>query len=410
MDKNRRLAPPLNSINKEDIEEGSLQVAEISSFVQVDFESLGDAYGNTSTSASANNSATVNPLFYAQRVGAEPEVDKKGYRVIWAENIRSGELVPIRFREGDIGDSLNGNVEGGDLSEGEDEDDKLPLLPPSLNSQQDTSANNSRGFLERASTHANIIIFLRIFYLFFQGTVAGFSFSTLYVYVNASSTASFLSDYQPNADEFRRLFYILTTISAVGSINAVLTSLSQTRHQTKAGGAAKGKDLDEQSSYESVLTVGSGKYVALAFVTAALHFVVFVVSVIMAQTDTLISRKFGSSDTDWASGVASTTLGSSLVEAWVGLNTVRFICSLVAWVGVCFLIWQDLFVVVEKNVEIQTLRDSATAWRYRAALLEGQQLEDLDLASLRRLVALQSIGLERSRDALALQSKVGINN
>lgn len=92
MDRNRRFAPPLNSINREDIEEGSLQVAEISSFVQADFELLGDAYGNTSAFASANNSATVNPLFYAQRVSAEPEVDKKGYRVIWAENIRSGNL------------------------------------------------------------------------------------------------------------------------------------------------------------------------------------------------------------------------------------------------------------------------------------------------------------------------------
>lgn len=301
-------------------------------------------------------------------------------------------------------------MEGGDLGEGDDDDDQLPLLPASLSSQRDLSAHNSRGFLERASTHANIIIFLRIFYLFFQGTVAGFSFSTLYVYVNATSNVGFLSDYQPNADEFRRLFYILTTISAVGSINTVTTSLSQTRHQAKAGTASKGQGPDEQSSFESVLTVGSGKYIALAFVTAALHFVVFVVSVIMAQTDTLIARKFGSDSTDWASGVMSSSIGSSLVEAWVGLNTVRFICSLVAWVGVCFLIWHDLFVVVEKNVEIQSLRDSAAAWRYRAALLEGQQLEDLDLASLRRLVALQSIGLERSRDALALQSKAGIGN
>jgi len=115
------------------------------------------------------------------------------------------------------------------------------------------------------------------------------------------------------ANEFRRLFYILSSISSLGSIDAVMSSLSQ---QRKGHSPADG-------------------FLAVASVTLLLHFVAFLVTILMSGPDTLIAVKGGQSNTNtnWAFDALQSQVFSRNLKLWKGLETVRFVCALIGWFG-----------------------------------------------------------------------------
>lgn len=70
---------------------------------------------------------------------------------------------------------------------------------------------------------ARYVTLMQVFYFAVQGLLAGFSFVILYSQSLSGSDTTLLETYQPYASEYRRFFYILTTVSLVGSVDMLLS-------------------------------------------------------------------------------------------------------------------------------------------------------------------------------------------
>eukprot|EP01034_Spumella_vulgaris_P024454 gene24454-30805_t len=202
---------------------------------------------------------------------------------------------------------------------------------------------------------------------------------------------------QPNAQEFRRYFYLLSTIAVVGSMDSLFTivkSREEGRTSSTMGGS---RDL-QSSNYHRTLTLMKTNYdlfsLALVLVISFLYCVAFLCTLLMTAQDVLIANRNGyppfsaastssssSYDAEWISAALADSSFSAGLTEWKGLDRVRLICAVLAWLGV---------------------GEVAAAWRQRTELLEGDGgLERLGAAELRRLVQKQRVGLERATMALS---------
>ena len=113
----RRPAPALSSLAKDDIEFDDITPAEISSFVNVHFESdLSSLFSNENKVGGLIEKTT-------------PEKNRKGVKIVWIQHAKTRELVPVTLRDG-----LTLADESADLAENSNDssdDVYAPLMMPS---------------------------------------------------------------------------------------------------------------------------------------------------------------------------------------------------------------------------------------------------------------------------------------
>lgn len=338
-----------------------------------------------------------------------PEVGKDGVKMVWVENARTGLMVPV-FLSGAEDKNHRGETE----SSVEDEErppleDEAALLVTPSPLRNDGWSNKHASFSFTSGLELNTgnnlagssaALFARVVFFLCQGLFAGFAFSTALAQQSSSSDAKFLLDYEPLSSEYRRLFYLLSSLSAVGSLDTFMTTISKTNRLSLVARHRFSTPVQSRESQGSV---------SVAAAAAVLHFVAFALSVVMSAFDVLISVKNGSSGIDASSGNWATSASKqdsfvSSLSSWFQLDTGRLVCSLLAWLMCCLLIWRDLLSIESRSRELLRLKDVLTAWKERASQLQGDQgIDSLDAQSLKKLIALQAMGFERASAALRVQ-------
>ena len=249
---------------------------------------------------------------------------------------------------------------------------------------------------------------LKALYYVVQGMLAGFSFVSLYGREAASNDSDFLISYQTIAADHRRFFYILTTSALVGSLDNALGVLSQMAHKSDRSAAGRR------------LAINMVPVIAL---TVFMHVVCFMVNLSMASFDTLVAYKGGESDgsadddgdDDGENGWTATALKDNTFKAyyegWKTLERLRLASALIAWVCSCALVWFQFQIVPAMNAAQLETKAQLMKWRAQAQELAGvpgafdkytaYADSKVAMAALRRLMDMQSEGLERARTALS---------
>ena len=112
----RRLAPALSSLAKDDIEFDEITPAEISEFVNVNFEA------DLSSALTRENASST---FLEKTI---PETNRKGVKIVWIQHAKTRELVPVSLRDG-----LTATDDSADLAENSNDssdDVYAPLMMP----------------------------------------------------------------------------------------------------------------------------------------------------------------------------------------------------------------------------------------------------------------------------------------
>jgi hypothetical protein len=110
----RRWAPALSSLVREDVDSDDIAADEISSYVNVTFE--------------ADLAVALTKEFYGLKESTNPEINRRGVRIVWIEHAKTGELVPVTLRGG-VATSEDSNDLPEDLNEKTD-NVNTPLLMP----------------------------------------------------------------------------------------------------------------------------------------------------------------------------------------------------------------------------------------------------------------------------------------
>jgi len=386
----RRPMPPLSSLSRDEINPGDLPVGEEVPFVAAYFGDQSDGYSNLQVTASQFNGTL------------EPELGRDGSHIVWVENARSGELLPTRVGSSGDGSSSSGSGDGDNAGEESgDVDETSPLILPkplveqSYLEKKKTSepAESNVENIENgdASGHSYAAMFLRALFLLFQGMLAGFTFISVSYLV--LSDRQFLATYQASANEVRRMCFVLSSLAALGAVDNLMSLISRSSRPSLSGADA--------SNYGTKLIVkeNSGAFV-FAVVACVAYFAALILSVLLGGTDTLIYYKFGQDATlvDWVTFGLSTY--ESKLKTWRQLVSLRIAFACIGWLCSCFLVWQDLVAKDGRGHELVRLQNIIQQWRGRVNILEGAALEGMDEPSLRKLVALQNLGFERSSAAL----------
>ena len=337
-----------------------------------------------------------------------PEVGKDGVKMVWVENARTGLMVPV-FLSGSEDASHRRGADSGveDEERPSLEDEAALLVPPSPLRNDGWSKHASLSFTGEFELNtgnnlagSSAALLARVVFFLCQGLFAGFAFSTALAQQSSSTDAKFLLDYEPLSSEYRRLFYLLSSLSAVGSFDTFMTTVSKTNRPNLVVGHRFSTPVQSRESQGSV---------SVAAAAAVLHFVAFALSVIMSAFDVLISVKNGSSGIDassgnWATSASKQDSFASSLSSWFQLDTGRLVCSLLAWLMCCLLIWRDLLAIESRSRELIRLKDVLTAWKERTSQLQGEVgIDSLDAQSLKKLIALQAMGYERASAALRVQ-------
>jgi hypothetical protein len=80
------------------------------------------------------------------------------------------------------------------------------------------------------------------FWFFAQGLLAGFSISTIFMALSATTLENFLSDYSRVANETRRLLYILCSLSLIGAADSYFHARHPVQERTRVRARAGAKD------------------------------------------------------------------------------------------------------------------------------------------------------------------------
>lgn len=323
-------------------------------------------------------------------------------RHIWAENVRTKELIPVDTRQLNLtkGEYDNNNKDNTIISSNID-DDRSYLLPDIITENDDKHLYNDNEVIDDR-THKYLAIFLIVAFLFVQGIFAGFSFTSLFEDVSNTDNISFLLNYQNSASEYRRFFYLLTTISLVGSLYLLLEISSKNHRRNNNRTDKKLFSSDTDTLLYSIMIF-----------TVFVHLLAFIASLIMSIVDTLVSVKLGNiSDNSnaWATNAMNNDFFSNQMIAWRGLNKLRFIAALVGWLGNCSYVWGELLLSRAKSNEVTRLRENISAWSKYSSMLEGRRLDNLDEITLSKIIGIQQIGLERTKETLELINHVDSGN
>lgn len=339
----------------------------------------------------------------ARRTVTDPEVGRYSVQVVWVENAKTGQLVPVQLRTAD--DGANDNNQDNDDGPHHDEDASILIMPPPLRNDQSAhgqSAKFPNDEILAADNNTSTIVsqFVKMAFFTCHALLAVFSFSSILIQKSSTSDYRFVVDYQPLASEYRRIFHIVSCLSAVGSIDIFMSNLSKTNKPS----------LGDHSSHTfgrtMVLRENRGS-VTIAAAAALLHLITFILTIIMSAFDVLLATKNGNSASltnTWAVEALATASFSSAFNTWKNLDTGRLICAVLGWFLCASLIWKELLSIDTRGKGLIKLKNVALAWKKRCMQLQGDEsIEDLDTLSLKKLIALQTTGYEKANVALRLQ-------
>jgi len=383
----RQKMPGLVNVDRDDILPQDLPIGEEVSFVSSLFGDYTDSYNGLRASI-------IGEL--------QPEVSRSGNHVVWVENARTGELMPVLLDAAGGGADDNGGDERDNTEEGNEEDENSPLILPSPLDDSDGNggmmkdsevSSTSLINIEQgdASGHSYAALFLRGLFLLFQGMLAGFNFiSVSYLVLDDSSL---LTTYQASANEVRRLSFILSTLAALGAVDNLMSLVSRSNRPSLSGG--------DSSTYGKNLIIRENRSAFLFAVSACgLYIASLVLTVLLGGTDILIYYKFGVDDgvTDWV--VSAMANHSADIASWRTYVAIRIAVAALGWACSCYLVWKDLLSKDGRGHELVRLQAVIAEWKHRVALMEGNSLEEIDSPTLRKLVAIQGLGYERTNAAL----------
>lgn len=328
-----------------------------------------------------------------------PETSRDGSQVVWFEDVRTGEMMPtkIRYSGGEEQDT-------GDMHEDEDGEESILLLPTPLGNkggftEDDEEDVDNVESLEQgdSSGHSYAAMFLQGLFLLFQGMLAGFSFIGV-AYINLDD-ATFVEVYQSTANDVRRLSFLLSSLSTLGALDVVFSLATRQSRPSLSS-------HDNYGSYGANLVRGEIRYsYTLAMASCLMYFTTLVITLVLSSTDTIIYYYFGYSGTDvtdgsWVASALSSAANASHITTWKTLVPIRIATAVLGWLCSCLLVWRELLAKDGRGHELSRLMGVISAWRNRAAELEGEGIEELDAPSLRKLQALQALGYERTNAAL----------
>ena len=300
--------------------------------------------------------------------------------------VGSGAIMPVRYKKmkakGGVEDGGNRTYGDGDDDENEDERVSKPLLPTKLQVVKPdvtTVSSSNSAYVECC-------------FIFIQGLLAGFaiiiSFAT--ISLNGATHPDFLSSYSRVAGQMRRFLYLLSTISLVGSLDSLLAKIYH-----EADGTA------EYKLHVAKITV--------SIVASLMYCVVFVTTIILSQTDTLLTLQFGLKDDNASKWYNKALLDSEIVdelESWDIGDRLRLTCAVIGWVSCCVCVYLDrmsweLLMVRKEETERQV-----NAWKWKVDELQGnaqvfEQIAQISgndrsglstaVSALRKLMAVQQV-------------------
>lgn len=150
--------------------------------------------------------------------------------------------------------------------------------------------------------------------------------------------------------EYRRLFYLLCSISLVGSTDTFLTLMS-----TMVNTGERDNQKGLVTTFCRIITSPKGSTLLVAAVIAVLHGIAFLSTIIMTKVDTLVGIRGGASQSIagsvWAADLLSSRNFATDLNDWRILDLVRFVCALLGWAGACYLSYKSVTAVEARNVE-----------------------------------------------------------
>lgn len=157
--------------------------------------------------------------------------------------------------------------------------------------------------------------------------------------------------------EYRRLFYLFTSISVTGSIDTLMTLISKVLQRQGADENMEDSDIKGfMGPLCTALTVKGDSTVYVAVIIALLHGIAFLSTIIMSQVDIFIAIRGGASlsisPSVWAPVLLSSPGFKSQLNSWQSLGQVRVVCSVLAWAGACYLSYKSVTAVDSKITEI----------------------------------------------------------
>ena len=221
------------------------------------------------------------------------ELSKNG-RIVWVENSLTNDFSPLIIKNKNVNEIIQSNLSVTKSQDNQnftskffiddDEYESSKLIPSKnidfINSESETtntSTSNSQDLKTSLSIEKMKSIYY-FFYFFVQGILFGFSFSTFYLQIFTPNDTNFLNSYQPIAAATRLLFYLLSTFSLLGSLHILVDTWEKSYSKSYAM-------LFVSSTYDSILV--------LSLLSVICYLIVFILSLLMSQTDTKISLHDG---------------------------------------------------------------------------------------------------------------------
>lgn len=362
------------SVDTEDLDETPVTLAELPSFVRVYF-------GDNSDGRHVPNDRETDQL----GLTAYRKLDvSTGRETIYIEDAFTGEFIPITVAAKKFDDSLTDDSGDGDehMDSSENGDDQAfsAIVDPFADESVDLN-------------HVQYITFLRILFLFVQGILAGFSFITIYVEITGGSDVVLLENYAPSANEYRRFFYVLTSLAVIGSCDLLMSR-------------PKGEVAKKQSKIAAKKGDGSADNLAfVSFLALLAYSLCFLCTLVIGVTDTLIYYRDGIStdgaiDGPWAAEALRDAYFSSSYDNWRALGYVRFASAFLGFVCSCFILWSEFISFYDKNRDISFLKAKCVDSQRKISELSGEKIGDLNIMELENLLQTQKLGMERTTEAL----------
>mmetsp|Transcript_8832 Transcript_8832/g.13214 ORF Transcript_8832/g.13214 Transcript_8832/m.13214 type:complete len:184 (+) Transcript_8832:185-736(+) len=136
----------------------------------------------------------------------------------------------------------------------------------------------------------------------------------------------------------------------------------------------------------------------------------FLAVLIMGAAEVLIANKNGYSPPDdstedadaWVEDALDDSLFSDRFELWKDLASVRVCFALLGWMGSCLVVLIQHFLGGKREDDIKRLYDHISGLKQRISALQGDKFESsISPSDLRRLLAIQKLGVQRTESALA---------
>ena len=297
----------------------------------------------------------------------------------------SGLIKPARYTKlrtkGGTDEGNNRTYGDGEDDENEEQDSK-PLLPariPTKNESATSSVATDSGSIECC-------------FIFVQGLLAGFaiiiSFAT--IALNGATHADFLSLYAKIAGQMRRFLYLLSTVSLVGSLDRLLGMI-----YFQADGAAE---------YKLRVTK-----ITISALSSLMYTIVFIVTIILSQTDTLLTLQFGyksDSESNWYTKALADSEIVNRLESWDIGDKLRLVCSIFGWVCCCMTIYLDFLSRELTELQKEETERVVSMWKWKVDELQGNahvfeqiaQIPGKDklnlstaVSALKKLIAVQQV-------------------